>query len=97
MNKINMVMTNTVFDALGYAKKLKQVGVSAEQAEMHAETISDLTNKLATKEDLQNMQQALGKDIEFAKMDLKFWFGKMLGAAVMILAALIALMPALYK
>ena len=48
------------FDTLQYAKKLEKVGFTPEQAEVHAEAIKELVdNKLATKDDLRQLEERL--------------------------------------
>ena len=47
------------FDTLQYAKKLEGVGLTSEQAEVHAEAIKNLIDdKLATKDDLYHLEKA---------------------------------------
>ena len=65
------------FDTLAYAKKLKSVGFTEEQAEVQAEALSDLINdQLATKQDLKELE---------LRMTVKV--GAMLIALAMILFA----------
>ncbi len=65
------------FDTLAYAKKLKAVGFTEEQAEVQAEAISDLINEqLAAKQDLKELE---------LRMTVKI--GAMLIALAMILFA----------
>jgi len=48
------------FDTLAYAKKMKAVGFTEEQAEVQAEAISDLiNNQLTTKQDLHELELRL--------------------------------------
>ena len=48
------------FDILAYAKKMKAVGFTEEQAEVQAEALSDLINdQLTTKQDLHEMELRL--------------------------------------
>ena len=48
------------FDTLAYAKKMKAVGFTEEQAEVQAEAISDLINdQLTTKQDLHELELRL--------------------------------------
>ncbi len=48
------------FDTLAYAKKMKAVGFTDEQAEVQAEAISDLINdQLTTKQDLHELELRL--------------------------------------
>ena len=57
-----------IFDTLSYAKKLKAVGFTEEQAEVQAETLSEIIDeRLATKQDIL----ALKKDIKELETRLK--------------------------
>jgi len=48
------------FDTLAYAKKMKAVGFTEEQAEVQAEAISELINdQLTTKQDLHELELRL--------------------------------------
>src|SRR5438105_1808214 len=45
-----------MFNSLKYAKKLEEVGVSREQAEVHMQILSDIVEgNLATKEDIKDV------------------------------------------
>lgn len=87
------------FDTLGYAKRLRSVGVSTEQAEAHAEAAREfIMAELVTKPDLQvvNSNLLLVKSELQSNMDtlalrLTVRFGGMLVAAVGALAVLIRL------
>lgn len=75
-------MSSAVFDTLAYAKKLKAVGFTEEQAEVQASAVAELVNeKLITKADL---------DLKIAelKTELVKW---MLGIAAGQVAFLVAL------
>ena len=49
------------FDTLGYAKKLRDAGIAAEQAEAHAEAARDFVmHELVTRYDLQAVRDDLG-------------------------------------
>ena len=75
-------MSSAVFDTLAYAKKLKAVGFTEEQAEVQASAVADLVNeKLVTKADL---------DLKIAelKTELVKW---MLGIAAAQVAFLVTL------
>ena len=57
-----------IFDTLAYAKKLKAVGFTEEQAEVQAETFAEIIDeRLATKQDIL----ALKKDIKELEISLK--------------------------
>jgi len=61
-----------VFDTLAYSKKLRAVGFTEEQAEAQAETIITLiTEQLATKADLKEVEFALRRDLKEVEAGLK--------------------------
>lgn len=56
---------HVAFDTLRYAKKLKEVGFTEQQAEVQAECIKDIIDdKLATKQDLKELEVNLKRDIK---------------------------------
>jgi predicted nuclease with TOPRIM domain len=58
-------------DTLAYARRLREVGFSAEQAEGQAEALAAaMSDTLATKQDLQEMDARI--DARFAKFDTRF-------------------------
>ena len=74
------------FDTLAYAKKLKRVGFTEEQAEVQAEALAEMVNDtLATKRDLQELELRL-------KHDLTVRLGGMLVAGIAIVATLVKLL-----
>ncbi len=78
-------MGSAVFDTLAYAKKLKAVGFTEEQAEVQASAVADLVNeKLVTKADL---------DLKIAelKTELVKWMLGIAAAQVAFLVTLIKL------
>ena len=78
-------MSGAVFDTLAYAKKLKAVGFTEEQAEVQASAVADLVNeKLITKADL---------DLKIAelKTELVKWMLGIAAAQVAFLVTLIKL------
>ncbi len=75
-----------IFDTLAYAKKLKAVGFTDEQSEVQAEELASIINdKLATKQDLKELELRL-------KHDLTLRFGSMIAASIVIIAALVKLL-----
>lgn len=57
-------MTTTTFDTLAYAKKMKAIGFTEQQAEGQAEAIAQIIDdKLATKQDLQLQISQLKEDL----------------------------------
>jgi len=94
-------MSNAIaFDTLAYAKKLKKVGFTEEQAEVQAEALAQIIDeRLATKQDII----ALKRDINEVKRDIKEMelrlrhdltvrLGAMLAAGIAIVAALVKLL-----
>lgn len=76
-------MSETTFDTLKYAKRLKEAGFTEQQAETQAEVFREvIDDKLATKQDLKNLEERLS-------YRLTIRFGGMLVAAVLVLAAII--------
>ena len=51
--------TDTDFDTLAYARRLREAGVEAKQAEAHAEAARTVRSGLATKADLDNLETRL--------------------------------------
>ncbi|MBF0133004.1 MAG: DUF1640 domain-containing protein [Magnetococcales bacterium] len=86
-----------VFDTHAYVKKLRSVGFSEEQAEVHAETLADLIDdKLATKRDLVELEQRLRNDLEVRlgalKHDLTLRLGGMLVVGITVVATLVRIL-----
>ena len=95
---MSISVTNITFDTLAYAKKLKLVGFTEEQAEVQAETLASIIeDKLATKRDIKELELALKNNQELLKRDLKIWFGSMLVIGITVLAALITFIPILHQ
>lgn len=63
-------MTTITFDTLRYANRLKAAGVPSEQAEALAEVFQNNLKELATRGDLNLLQQALKADISQIKADM---------------------------
>lgn len=73
------------FDTLGYAKRLRNAGISQEQAEAHAEAAREFVmGELVTKADLQAALDTLS-------LRLTLRLGVMLAAGLATLAAIIKL------
>ena len=90
---MNVAVSNIIFDALSYVKKLKHVGAPEEQTTVHAEEIADLVNhKLVSKRDSQEKEDRVTQSIELMKRDLKIWFGSILVVAVTFITTFIVVM-----
>ena len=94
-------MSQTIaFDTLAYAKRLKEVGVPEKQAEVQAEAMVELVEeRLATKQDILDLQRVTQQDILDLKRDMKememrmtIRLGTLMMAAVGIVAALVKLL-----
>ena len=87
-------MSNSIiFDTLAYAKKLKAVGFTDEQAEVQAETFAEIIDeKLATKKDLKELETRLKRDMKEMEMRLTIRLGSMMAASIAIVAVLVKLL-----
>ena len=82
-----------IFDTLAYAKKLKAVGFTEEQAEVQAETFAEIIDeKLATKQDLKELEISLKRDMKELEMSLTIRLGSMMAASIAIVAVLVKLL-----
>ena len=87
------------FDTLGYAKRLRDAGISQGQAEAHAEAarefvMGDLVTKadlLVVKADLQALRADLHAAMDTLSLRLTLRLGVMLAAGLATLAAIIKL------
>ena len=87
------------FDTLGYAKRLRDAGISQGQAEAHAEAarefvMGELVTKadlLAIKADLQATKAELQAAMDALSLRLTLRLGVMLAAGLATLAAIIKL------
>jgi hypothetical protein len=80
------------FDTLGYAKRLRDAGVSQGQAEAHAEAAREFVmGDLATKADLQAIRADLQAAMDTLSLRLTLRLGVMLAAGLAALAAIIKL------
>ena len=60
------------FDTLGYAKKLRDAGVAADQAEAHAEAARDFVmHELVTRYDLQAVRDGLQTDVQAVRDNIE--------------------------
>lgn len=65
-------MTAIAFDTLAYAKRMKEVGFTEQQAEAQAEGIASIIDdQLTTKKDLELLRVDLKKDIALVKKDIE--------------------------
>jgi len=65
-------MTAITFDTLAYAKKLKTVGFTEEQAEVQAETLAEVIDEqLASSRDLKELEIAMKRDFKELEITIK--------------------------
>lgn len=84
------------FDTLGYAKRLRDAGVTSEQAEAHAEATRDfIMAELVTRSDLLSLRQEMDSRVQRLEMAIEnhmlrmtVRLGGMVAVAVAILAAI---------
>ena len=80
------------FDSLGYAKKLRDAGVSQDQAEAHAESAREfIMTEVATRSDLDVLRRELENKLDTQTLRLTVRTGVMLAAGLSILAAVLRL------
>jgi pyrroloquinoline quinone (PQQ) biosynthesis protein C len=78
------------FDSLGYAKRLRDVGVPQEQAEDHAEAAREFVMaELVTRSDLEALRRELENKLDTLSLRLTVRMGVMLAAGLSILAAVL--------
>lgn len=81
------------FDTHAYIKRLIAAGVPEAQAAVHASIFADaVVERLATKEDLQQLRQELRVDFKDVELRLTLRGGAMLAAANAIVVALVKLL-----
>ncbi len=86
-------MSAIAFDTLAYAKRLKHAGVPEAQAEVQAEAMAELVEeRLATKRDLQALEERLIYRMQELEYKLTFRLGSMMVGAVGLVAALVKLL-----
>ena len=82
-----------VFDTLAYAKKLKAVGFTEDQAEVQAEELAKVIDEnLATKHDLKVLEIALKRDLKELELHLTLKVGAMMSASIAIIVTLVKLL-----
>jgi hypothetical protein len=80
------------FDTLGYAKRLRDAGVSQLQAEAHAETAREFVMaELVTKTDIQALTAHFDAKLDTLSLRITVRLGAMLFIAVGALATLLKL------
>ena len=83
------------FDTLGYAKRLRDAGISQQQAEAHAEAAREFVmGELVTRADLQVVKADLQAALDTLSLRLTLRLGAMLATG---LAASVGLLAAIIK
>ena len=78
-----------MFNTLRYAKMLEEVGFSREQAETSIKILVEIMeDKLASKQDMQDLKNELKHDIAQLESKLTIRMGTMLAAAIAIITAI---------
>lgn len=86
-------MATITFDTLAYSKKLKAAGVPEKQAEVQAEAFAEIIEeRLATKQDLKEMETTLRRDMKELEMRLTIRLGVMMAASIAVVATLVKLL-----
>ena len=87
-------MTSATFDTLGYFEKLKAAGVPEAQAKAQIEVIREVVeDKLATKQDLRELETRLEIRLADLKNDLLRWvIGAIIGQGAFIVAVMALLL-----
>ena len=82
-------MSTVVFDTHAFVKRLTEVGITQEQAEVLADfNTTMIEEKLATKRDLQELVLATKRDLKELELRLTLRLGSMMVAAVGVVAVL---------
>ena len=80
-----------MFDTLGYAKKLEEVGVAREQAEAHVRILADvIEGNLATKQDINELRNIDIRDLRHEMRQLEYRLVIKLGTVVTLAIAAMA-------
>lgn len=82
-------MSETTFDTLRYAKRLKEAGFTEQQAEVQTEALREIIeDKLATKADIVMLK----RDIKTLEYKLTIRLGSMIVAGVAFLSAFMVIL-----
>lgn len=82
-------MSAATFDTLAYAKRLRAVGFTEEQAEAQAEALRSVVEEnLATKQDLKELEARIRADLRAMEFRITLPLGGMIVAGVAVLAVL---------
>jgi len=83
-------MATIAFDTHSFVKKLKAVGFTEEQAEVFASEQARLTeDKLATKNDLVELESNLRRDMRELEYRIIIKLGGLMAASIVVVATLV--------
>ena len=86
-------MTTIVFDTHAFVKELAEAGMPEKQAEVLARSQATLIDeKLATKQDLKELEARLRHDMKELETRLTIRLGSMMVVAIGVVAALVKLL-----
>ena len=86
-------MTTIVFDTHAFVKELAEAGMPEKQAEVLARSQATLIDeKLATKQDLKELEARLRRDMKELELRLTIRLGSMMVVAIGVVAALVKLL-----
>ena len=86
-------MTTIVFDTHAFVKELAEAGMPEKQAEVLARSQATLIDeKLATKQDLKELEARLRRDMKELELRLMIRLGSMMVVAIGVVAALVKLL-----
>ena len=86
-------MTTITFDSHSFVKKLKAVGFTEEQAEVFAsEQARLIEDKLATKNDLVELESNLRRDMRELEYRIIIKLGGLMAASIAVVATLVKLL-----
>ena len=86
-------MSSIAFDTHAFVKDMTQAGMPEEQAELLARSQATLIDeKLATKQDLKELESRLCRDMKELELRLTLRLGSMMVVAIGVVAALVKLL-----
>ena len=86
-------MSSIAFDTHAFVKDMTQAGMPEEQAELLARSQATLIDeKLATKQDLKELEARLCRDMKELELRLTLRLGSMMVVAIGVVAALVKLL-----
>ncbi len=86
-------MATLAFDTHAFVKELTQAGMPEAQAEVLARSQATLIDeKLATKQDLKELEARLTRDLKELELRLTIRLGSMMVVAIGVVAALVKLL-----